>query len=61
MQKILSNLVCPICKGKLHYQSERQELFCYFDKIAFNVVNDIPVLLVDDARKLTEEEWENRR
>lgn len=52
MNKGLDILVCPQCKGKLVYDAEAQELICRFDKLAYPILQDIPVMLVENARKL---------
>ena len=54
--KLLEIVACPICKGKLNYDKERSELDCRADKLAYPVEDDIPVLLENRARPLTEEE-----
>ena len=51
-QKLLEILVCPLCKGKLEYQKEKQELICKFDKLAYPIRDDIPVMLESEARKV---------
>jgi len=51
-QKLLEILACPLCKGKLLYDKAPQELICKVDKLAYPIRNDIPVMLVDEARKL---------
>ena len=50
--KLLEILACPICKGKLLYDKAGQELICKVDKLAYPIRNDIPVMLVDEARKM---------
>lgn len=55
-EKLLEILACPICKGKLKYVREPQELICRFDKLAYPVRDNIPIMLVDDARRLTNNE-----
>lgn len=55
-KKLLAILVCPLCKGPLRYDSIRQELVCRADALAFPVRDDIPVMLEDEARRLTLEE-----
>jgi uncharacterized protein YbaR (Trm112 family) len=57
-KKLLSILVCPVCKGRLVLR--KKELWCFFDKLAYPIVDDIPVMLVDDARTLTLDEWDER-
>lgn len=56
--KLLEILVCPICKGKLIYHQSNAELVCAFDRIAYPIRNDIPVMLEDEGRLLTAEEVE---
>lgn len=53
--KLMEILACPVCKGKLDYDRENQELICKFDKVAYAIEKDIPVLLENEARKLIEE------
>lgn len=52
--KLMEILACPVCKGKLDYQKEQQELICNFDRLAFAIEKDIPVLLESEARRITE-------
>ncbi|HFD11576.1 MAG TPA: Trm112 family protein [Crenotrichaceae bacterium] len=56
--KLLDILACPICKGKLIYQKPQQELICKADRLAYKIDDDIPVMLPDEARKLTLEEYD---
>jgi len=55
-KKLLDILVCPICKGPLQYRKEQNELVCKADKLAYPIRDDIPVMLEDEARRLTLEE-----
>lgn len=55
-KKLIAILVCPLCKGTLHYDSARQELVCRADALAFPIRDGIPVMLEDEARRLTLEE-----
>ena len=59
--KLLDILVCPLCKSPLVYQKTAQELICKADQLAFRIEDDIPVMLADEARKLTAEEVEALR
>ncbi len=54
--KLLAILVCPLCKGKLEYKKEAQELWCKADGLAFPIQDDIPVMLEEEARKLSADE-----
>ncbi|AOU13790.1 tetraacyldisaccharide 4'-kinase [Legionella pneumophila] len=53
-KKLLEILVCPLCKGKLLFK--KQELICKFDRLAFPVRDDIPVMLEQEARLIPLEE-----
>lgn len=55
-KKLLDILVCPICKGPLRYEKTKGELTCKADRLAFPIRDDIPVMLEDEARKLSDEE-----
>jgi uncharacterized protein YbaR (Trm112 family) len=56
--KLLEILVCPLCKAPLIYRKAEQELICKPDHLAYAIKDDIPIMLVDEARKLTPEEVE---
>jgi uncharacterized protein YbaR (Trm112 family) len=56
--KLLELLVCPVTKGHLDYDRERQELISRAARLAFPVRDGIPVLLEEEARALTAEEIE---
>ncbi|SCZ67775.1 Trm112 family protein [Thiohalomonas denitrificans] len=55
-RKLLDILVCPLCKGPLVYEKQRQELICKADRLAYPIRDDIPVMLEDEARELSPEE-----
>lgn len=55
-KKLLAILACPICKGDLKYDREKQELICKIDRVAFPIRDEIPVMLEKEARTLTTEE-----
>jgi len=55
-KKLLTILVCPLCKGKLFYAKDQQELFCKFDRLAYPIRDSIPVMLESEARKLSLDE-----
>jgi uncharacterized protein YbaR (Trm112 family) len=54
--KLLEILVCPLCKGPLLYRRETQELICKADRLAYPIRDGIPVMLVDEARRLEDSE-----
>lgn len=53
-KKLLELLVCPLCKGKLILKNS--ELICKFDRLAFPIRDDIPVMLEQEARLIPLEE-----
>lgn len=55
-EKLLGILVCPLCKGKLAYDKKEHELLCFVDRLAFPIRDDIPVMLEDQARQLSQED-----
>ena len=55
-KKLLSILVCPLCKGELNYNKEENELICRADRLAYPIRDDIPVMLESEARSLEGEE-----
>jgi uncharacterized protein YbaR (Trm112 family) len=50
--KLLEILVCPLSKGPLRYDAERQELVSDKAKLAYPIRDGIPIMLVDEARQL---------
>lgn len=53
--KLLEILACPVCKGKLDFNKEGQELICNFDRLAYPIERNIPVLLENEARRIIKE------
>ena len=51
--KLLEILVCPLTKAPLRYDAKAQELISDQAKLAYPIRDGIPVMLVDEARKLT--------
>ena len=56
--KLLEILVCPVTKGPLVYDRDKQELISKSARLAYPIRDGIPVMLEDEARKLTPEEVE---
>ncbi len=50
--KLLEILVCPVTKGPLRYDRERAELVSEGAGLAFPIRDGIPIMLVDEARRL---------
>jgi uncharacterized protein YbaR (Trm112 family) len=55
-KRLLDILVCPLCKSTLHLDNAQHELICKADRIAYPIRNDIPVMLVEEARSLSADE-----
>jgi len=55
-KKLLAILACPVCKGDLKYDREKQELICKADGMAFPIRDEIPVMLEKEARTLSTDE-----
>ena len=51
-KKLLEIIACPLCKGELIYRKSEKELICKFDRLAFPIKEDIPVMLEEEARRL---------
>ena len=60
-KRLLDILVCPVTKGPLIYDKEAGELISKSAKLAYPIRDDIPVMLEEEARALTEEEVERLR
>ncbi len=58
---LLELLVCPVTKGPLLYDREKQELVSLSAHLAYPVRDGIPVLLEEEARGLPEEEYRRYR
>ena len=50
--KLLEILVCPVTKGPLEYDRERNELISRQAKLAYPIRDGIPIMLADEARKI---------
>ena len=51
-RRLLDFLVCPVTRGPLVHVPEAQELVSHRAGLAFPIVNGIPVMLLDEARRL---------
>jgi uncharacterized protein YbaR (Trm112 family) len=54
--KLLEILVCPMTKATLHYDREKQELVSRAAGLAYPIRGGVPVMLQDEARRLSDEE-----
>jgi uncharacterized protein len=49
---LLEILVCPKCKGTLEYRADKAELVCMACRLRYEVRDDIPIMLIDEAKPL---------
>lgn len=54
-RELLTILVCPQCKGSLKLEEGPEELVCVKCRLAYPIRDDIPVMLIDEARRLDQE------
>ena len=54
--KLLALLVCPVTKGPLEYDREKQELASKSARLAYPVRDGLPVMLETEARTLSDAE-----
>jgi len=57
-RKLLDILVCPVTKGQLKYDKQKQELISRSARLAYPIVDGKPMMIESDARMLTQEEVE---
>jgi uncharacterized protein YbaR (Trm112 family) len=54
--KLLEILVCPVSKGPLIFDRQKQELISKVAGLAYPIRDGIPIMLVDEARALEGDE-----
>jgi hypothetical protein len=59
--KLLEILVCPLTKAPLRYDREAQELVSEEAGLAYPIRDGIPIMLVDEARPLRDDESATKR
>ncbi len=47
-------LACPKCKGEVQYNADKTGLVCQACKLEYPIRDDIPVMLIDEAKALTD-------
>lgn len=57
-RKLLDILVCPVTKGPLIYDKDKQELISKSARLAYPIRDDIPIMLEEEARTLEQDELE---
>ena len=59
--RLLELLVCPVTKGPLEYDRDKQELISRSARLAYPVRDGLPVMLESEARTLSDEEIERSK
>lgn len=52
-RELLEILICPKCRGKVRFDQKSNGIICDKCKLLYDVKEDIPVMLVETARKIT--------
>ncbi len=60
-KKLLEILVCPVTKGPLIYDKANKELISRSAKLAYPIRDEIPVMLENEARSVSDEELEKHK
>jgi hypothetical protein len=50
---LLEILACPQCKGKLRYDEQSDGLICDQCKLLYEIKDNVPVLLIEEAKKMS--------
>jgi len=45
-------LACPKCKGDIHLNDNKDGLICEQCKLMYEIRDDIPIMLIDEAKPL---------
>ena len=51
-QELKDILACPKCKGELEFRDAQDEIVCQHCKLVYRIEDEIPVMLIDEARPL---------
>ncbi|MCF7354804.1 Trm112 family protein [Vibrio sp. CK2-1] len=54
--RLLEIVACPVCKGKVVLDNDKQELICKFDRLAYPIKEGIPIMLAVEARQMSMDE-----
>ena len=57
-KNLLNILVCPVTKSKLFYDKDSDELISLPARLAYQIRDDIPVMLESEARELSSSEYD---
>ncbi|MBW2580862.1 MAG: Trm112 family protein [Deltaproteobacteria bacterium] len=52
-KELLDILACPKCKGEIHLNESEDGLVCNTCKLVYEIKDDIPIMLIDEAKPLS--------
>ncbi len=55
-QELVEILACPQCKGPVELNQEQNGLLCRSCSLLFPIRDDIPIMLIDEAQPLPQDE-----
>jgi len=54
--ELLDILACPKCKGPVEMTEKKDGLICMTCKLLYEIRDDIPIMLIDEAKKIEEKQ-----
>ena len=54
-KELLDILACPKCKGPVEFTEEKDGLVCNSCRLLYEIRDNIPIMLIDEAKKLDQE------
>ena len=54
-KELLDILACPKCKGTIYLNKTEDGLFCEKCKLLYEIKDDIPIMLINEAKKITDD------
>jgi uncharacterized protein YbaR (Trm112 family) len=54
-KELLDILACPKCKGPVQLSKDENSLICHECKLVYAIQDDIPIMLIDEAKPLAQE------
>jgi len=51
-KELLDILVCPQCKGDIYLNENKDGLICDKCKLMYEIKDDIPIMLIDEAKRI---------
>lgn len=56
--QLLNILACPVSKAPVYLSQDRTELVCLASRLAYPIRDNIPVMLEEEARIISEAEYD---